>query len=74
MKFNEMAAAGGRKKAGRSDPLGPNSEIARKLRQYYDDLVSEAVPDRFQDLLAQLEERENAGADAPEPAGVSDRE
>lgn len=58
MKFNEMAAAGGRKKAGRSDPLGPNSEIARKLRQYYDELVCDDVPDRFADLLRQLEDRE----------------
>lgn len=58
MKLSEMAAAGGRKKAGRSDPLGPNSEIARKLRQYYDELVDDDVPDRFADLLRQLEDRE----------------
>lgn len=59
MKFSEMAAPGGRKNQGkRSDPLGPNSEIGRKLKQYYDDLVSDDVPDRFADLLRQLEERE----------------
>ena len=51
------------KRAGRrADPLGPNSEIGRKLKQYYDDLVSEAVPDRFEDLLKQLEEREQPAA------------
>ena len=66
MKFNTMAAAGGRKKPGnRADPLGPNSEIGRKLKQYYDELVSEDVPDRFSALLQQLEERE-------EPATVQD--
>lgn len=58
MKFSEMATTGGRKKANRSDPLGPNSDIGRKLKQYYDDLVSDDVPDRFADLLRQLEERE----------------
>ena len=63
MKFSEMAATGGRKKANRSDPLGPNSEIGRKLKQYYDDLISDDVPDRFADLLRQLEERET-----PQPA------
>lgn len=60
MKFTETVAAGGRKKANRSDPLGPNTEIGRKLKQYYDDLVSDAVPDKFADLLRQLEERESA--------------
>ena len=60
MKFSEMAASGGHRKANRSDPLGPNSEIGRKLKQYYDDLTTEEVPDRFADLLRQLEERETA--------------
>ena len=40
------------------DPLGANSEIGRKLKQYYDDLVSDEVPDRFAQLLAQLEQAE----------------
>ena len=39
-----------------ADPLGVNSEIGRKLKQYYDDLVSDDVPDRFAQLLAQLEQ------------------
>lgn len=43
-----------------ADPLGANSEIARKLKQYYDDLVSDDVPDRFADLLSQLEQAEPA--------------
>ncbi|MEW9805763.1 NepR family anti-sigma factor [Mesorhizobium marinum] len=43
-----------------ADPLGPNSEIGRKLKQYYDELVSDEVPDRFASLLAQLESAESA--------------
>lgn len=42
------------------DPLGPNSEIGRKLKQYYNELVSDEVPDRFAQLLAQLEKAEPA--------------
>lgn len=57
MKSNTLAAAGGRRQPGsRTEPLGANSEIGRKLKQYYDDLVSEEVPDRFADLLRQLDE------------------
>ena len=41
------------------DPLGPNSEIGRKLKQYYDGLVSEDVPDRFANLLSELEAAES---------------
>lgn len=43
-----------------ADSLGPNSEIGRKLKQYYDDLVSEGVPDRFSQLLAELEKVESS--------------
>lgn len=71
MKTARSTAPGGLKRGGdRSDPLGSNSEIGRKLKQYYDDLVSETVPDKFNDLLKQLEERERT----PAPASVSDRE
>ena len=60
------AAGSGLKRAGnRKDPLGPNSEIGRKLKQYYEDLVAEAVPERFQDLLRQLEEREQQPETVP---------
>ena len=41
--------------------LGPNSEIGRKLKQYYDELVSDDVPDRFANLLSELEQAEPAG-------------
>ncbi len=49
-----------RRKNGSAEALGPNSEIGRKLKQYYDDLVSDAVPDRFAQLLKQLEQTETA--------------
>lgn len=63
MKANVMAAQRDRSQPGRkADPLGANSEIGRKLRQYYDDLVSEAVPDKFAELLQRLEESQNAAA------------
>lgn len=59
MKPNMSAATGGQRKAGnRTETLGPNTEIGRKLKQYYDELVSDDVPDRFADLLRQLEGRE----------------
>ena len=45
----------GRDKPTSADLLGPNSEIGRKLKQYYDELVSDDVPDRFADLLSKLE-------------------
>lgn len=56
MKPNTQSPSG----PGKTDPLGSNSEIGRKLKQYYDDLVTEAVPDRFADLLRQLEDREQS--------------
>jgi hypothetical protein len=71
MKTARATATSGLKRAGtRSEPLGTNSEIGRKLKQYYDDLISETVPDKFNDLLKQLEERERT----PAPASVAERE
>jgi hypothetical protein len=54
-------ARGGRGKPPSAQLLGPNSEIGRKLKQYYDELVSDDVPDRFADLLSKLEQAEPAG-------------
>ena len=51
-------APGSPVRRGQDDPLGANSEIGRKLKQYYDDLVSDQVPDRFAALLSQLEDAE----------------
>jgi hypothetical protein len=56
MNDHQTRAAG--RKPHRDDPLGVNSEIGRKLREYYDGLMSPDVPDRFTDLLSQLETAE----------------
>lgn len=42
------------------DPLGSNSEIGRKLKQFYDGIVSDDVPDRFMDLLSKLEKADTS--------------
>ena len=54
---NDPSGSNARKIAA---PLGANSEIGRKLKQYYDELVSDEVPDRFAQLLSQLEQAEPA--------------
>ncbi|AZO11244.1 MULTISPECIES: NepR family anti-sigma factor [unclassified Mesorhizobium] len=54
------AGAANKRRLANGDPLGPNSEIGRKLKQYYDELVSDHVPDRFAQLLSQLEKAEPA--------------
>lgn len=56
---DEKAAGAGIPKSGK-DLLGPNTEIGRKLRQFYDEISSEAVPDRFTALLSELERAESA--------------
>lgn len=54
-----MKSNAGRRTSG-SEILGPNSEIGRKLRQYYDEIASDDVPDRFAQLLNQLERAETS--------------
>ena len=39
---------------------GPVGEIPKKLRQYYDSLQEEAIPDRLLDLLEKLDQAERA--------------
>jgi hypothetical protein len=56
----DMMAGAARRRDGSGDALGANSEIGRKLKQYYDELVSDDVPDRFSQLLSQLEKAEPA--------------
>jgi len=46
--------------AASADILGANSEIARKLKQYYEEIVSDEVPDRFAELLMALEKADPA--------------
>ncbi len=49
-------------KPGQPDEASPDTKvldaIGRALKAHYDDLVSEPVPDRFLDLLADLEKEE----------------
>lgn len=54
------AGAGGGRGAGAGGDaeLDPRvqGEIGRQLRAVYDDIISEPIPDRFLELLQQLEE------------------
>ena len=48
------------RRGGPADLLGPNSEIGRKLREYFTELEAPSVPDRFDALLSQLEKAEQS--------------
>jgi hypothetical protein len=50
-----------RKRRGR---LGRDvqSKLGKTLQAYFDDVVKEGVPDRFKDLLQQLDERKDKGS------------
>lgn len=55
-----------RERRSASNFLGSNSEIARKLGEYYGSLLSDEVPDRFTkllDRLAESEQEKQIGAD-----------
>jgi len=39
------------------------SKIGQQLRAMYDNVLSEGVPDRFNDMLRQLDERKEADQD-----------
>jgi hypothetical protein len=58
---------GGKAKQTAADAFGANSEIARRLRDYYSDVVAEDVPRRFVDLLSELER-----ADEDRKRGLTD--
>lgn len=47
----------GRKNGPRLDDLAA-SQIGKKLRERFDEVINEPVPDRFLDLLNKLEESE----------------
>lgn len=59
VKENAAAARGQPRRHNGADPIGANSEIGRKLKQYYDGIVAEEIPDRFTQLLTQLENVES---------------
>lgn len=57
---NESGARAPRpKRNGPENLLGANSEIARKLDEYYKSLLSDEVPDHLTQLLLQLERAES---------------
>lgn len=60
MKDSIASGEAGMRNASVKDPLGVHTEIGRKLKQYYDELISDDVPDRFSDLLSRLEAAESA--------------
>lgn len=59
----KAAIAGGRQ-GGLNAEI--QSRIGHQLRAMYDDVVRQGVPDRFADLIKQLDENPNSkGSDAP---------
>ncbi len=40
--------------------VAPNASISRKLKEFYEAVQEEGIPDRFLDLLERLEAAENA--------------
>jgi hypothetical protein len=63
--MKSAAGRGSTNGGNKPDGLGPTSEIGRKLKQYYDELVSDEVPDRIMDLLRKLETSENSAQETP---------
>ena len=50
---------------------GADAAVSRRLKEMYDGLVSEPVPDRFLDLLSQLDQVDTpAGDQASKPSGT----
>ncbi|MDU8911972.1 NepR family anti-sigma factor [Aestuariicoccus sp. MJ-SS9] len=48
---------------GHDDKKAKSSQVIdQSLKQVYDQMLEEKVPDRFLDLLAQLKEQENSGS------------
>ena len=57
-KRHGKVAASGKGRGGSQADLG--EQIARPLRDLYDDMLNKPVPDRFLDLLSQLEATSNS--------------
>jgi hypothetical protein len=63
VKKERQSPKDGDHKLNSEDPLGANSEIARSLKRYYSSLVTEEVPDRFAQLLSELDSAETPPKD-----------
>ena len=55
-KMNQMTPPRGSRRT--DDGLGPNSDIGAKLRALYLTVQDEGIPERFLDLLEQLDQAE----------------
>lgn len=44
----------------RPGSMPPNASISRKLREFYDAVQEEGIPDRFMDLLEKLDDAERS--------------
>jgi hypothetical protein len=55
-KKNDMTAI--QSQEVRPGTVTPNASISRKLREFYEAVQEEAIPDRFLDLLERLDEAE----------------
>lgn len=57
----ETVAARARKNDAKPAKLGREvqARLGQQLRSMYDDVVSQGVPDRFADLLSQLDNKDN---------------
>jgi hypothetical protein len=62
-KMNQMTPARPRRS---EDGLGPNSDIGAKLRALYGAVQEEEVPERFLDLLEQLDRAERKASQPAE--------
>jgi len=54
----DMQYAGGARRRGLDDGLGPNSDIGMKLRVLYGAVQDETIPDKFLELLEKLDQVE----------------
>jgi hypothetical protein len=53
-------------------PRDAQAKIGEKLKALYDDVVNQPVPERFKDLLAQLDASAAAMSTASPPEGVAE--
>lgn len=70
--MNEMInmSNNGRGKHRVAGAVDPNSQISRKLREFYEGVQEESIPDRFLDLLEKLDEAEKS----VDSAGKNDKQ
>jgi len=60
------------KLSGKGEKL-TRQQVGNKLKQVYADIVAEPVPDRFTDLLDQLESEQNSSEDTRDSGTEKDK-